>query len=86
MTIVPPHPAYGPHLPGNILRGGRSGDFLQSDPDKGAKVIYELSRVSDLPLRVPLGKDSLEAIRGKVSLLTDQLGDARIDAWSADLE
>lgn len=68
---MPPHHAYTDpslniatvrkHLPNAVVRG---------DTDKATRIIYRLVCRGDFPLRLPIGKDALEAARKKVNSLT----------------
>jgi len=43
------------------------------DPRRAARALVEVSRWDDPPFRLPLGTDALEAIRGKLRNVTEQL-------------
>jgi hypothetical protein len=84
MVDVPVHPAYtSPSLITSVIRKIVPEAVLPGDADK---VIYDLfSDGGDegLPLRIPLGKDSIEALRKKVGEPTT--GVDKVKKYSDDL-
>jgi hypothetical protein len=83
---VPVHPAYAnPYLKPAIMRKVLPGAVLPGDSDKVTNVIYQLFTEggSDLPLRIPLGKDAVLALRSKVAQLTT--GVDKVEKYSDDL-
>jgi hypothetical protein len=87
MVDVPVHPAYtSPSLITSVIRKIVPEAVLPGDADKATKVIYDLfSDGGDegLPLRIPLGKDSIEALRKKVGEPTT--GVDKVKKYSDDL-
>ncbi|KAH9914373.1 NAD-P-binding protein [Epithele typhae] len=94
LQLVPQHPAYSdPSLTVSIVRrsfaeGVNDGDaaarFGHSDAVKGVARIYELSKLDDPPMHLPLGLDS-------VAFLSEYAEGVRKDveeyaSWSDDLE
>ncbi|PPR01295.1 hypothetical protein CVT24_006370, partial [Panaeolus cyanescens] len=63
----PQHPAYVGN-PANF-RNLRSGITMLGDPAKGAKAIVKLSHEPKLPMRMPLGSDSLAIVKTKAELV-----------------
>lgn len=61
------HPAYE-NNPANF-RNLRSGIKMLGDPIKGAKAIVKLSHEPKLPMRVPLGSDSLAIVKTKAQIV-----------------
>jgi NAD(P)-dependent dehydrogenase (short-subunit alcohol dehydrogenase family) len=75
---MPQHHAYtDPTHIMSVLRKLMPSLVIDGDTDKATKMIYELVCRGDLPLRLPLGKDALEATRSKVNSLT-----AEADAYA----
>jgi len=61
------HPAYAGN-PANF-RSLRSSIAMLGDPAKGAKAIVKLSHEPKLPMRVPLGSDSLAIVKTKAQIV-----------------
>ncbi|KJA29615.1 hypothetical protein HYPSUDRAFT_31561 [Hypholoma sublateritium FD-334 SS-4] len=61
------HPAYA-NNPADF-RSLRSGIKMLGDPLKGAKAIVKLSHEPKLPMRVPLGSDSLAIVKTKAQIV-----------------
>lgn len=61
------HPAYAGN-PANF-RNLRSSITMLGDPVKGAKAIVKLSHEPKLPMRVPLGSDSLAIVKTKAQIV-----------------
>jgi NAD(P)-dependent dehydrogenase (short-subunit alcohol dehydrogenase family) len=58
-------PEYDSGPAGDVRRAIESGDFpLVNDPAKVAAAIVEVAEAEPAPLRVPLGVDTFEAVRG----------------------
>lgn len=53
------------------------------DVSKAAKQIYRLSTLPEPPLRLPLGKDSIETIEDQLELIRADL--EKYKSWSEDL-
>jgi hypothetical protein len=87
MVHVPVHPAYtNPSLITSIIRNYMSDAVLPGDVDKVTKVIYQLfadGGNDGLPLRIPLGKDAIQALRTKVEELTTEVD--KVEKYSDDL-
>ncbi|KAH9944674.1 NAD(P)-binding protein [Amylocystis lapponica] len=85
-AIAVPHPAYdGPDSIATKVR-----QFVKShaqlpvgDPQKGVQVLYKLANLADPPLRFPLGKDSVEAIKQKSASLLAVV--QQYESWSEGL-
>ena len=84
LTLLPSHPAYGPHLPATQFRKFLTPEGATGDPIKAAKVIYELSHIPSPPFRVPLGKEAIEGYAAKLKKLNEEFDD-RVKAWSSDI-
>ncbi|KAJ8474643.1 hypothetical protein ONZ45_g15879 [Pleurotus djamor] len=64
ITIRPQHPAYtDPMSPTSLVRTYLHKIPVPGDPAKAAKVMLELSLEKDLPLRFPMGSDSLLGVQ-----------------------
>lgn len=61
------HPAYAGN-PANF-RNLRSSITMLGDPVKGAKAIVNLSHEPKLPMRMPLGSDSLAIVKTKAEIV-----------------
>jgi hypothetical protein len=86
MVEVPVHPAYtNPALATSTMRQNTHNVVLPGDTDKAAKVIYQLfaDRTENLPLRIPLGKDTIQALRDRVKMLTTEADS--VEKYSDDL-
>jgi hypothetical protein len=80
------HPAYiDASLATSILRKAIPDAVFPGDADKVTKVIYELfgGEAENLPLRIPLGKDTIQALRSQIKQLTTD-GDG-VEKYSDDL-
>lgn len=55
----------------------------REDPNKAARVIYQLAGHPEPPFRLPLGKDALEVIQGKLSGTAAEV--EKFASWSDDL-
>ena len=53
------------------------------DPIKGMEAIYNISKLPDPPLRVFLGKDSIEMFKQRSAIATDLANQS--EQWSVDL-
>jgi hypothetical protein len=83
---VPAHPAYtNPNLMTNIIRNFFLDAVIPGDPDKLARIIYRLfpGEGDDLPLRIPLGKDTVQHLRSRVEELT--AGVDKVEKYSDNL-
>ncbi|KAI0671224.1 NAD-P-binding protein [Trametes maxima] len=66
----PRHPAYNnPDLPANRLRARWDGFVSPGDTRKAVEVFYRVAGLSNPPLRFAVGKDAVELIRKKLSVL-----------------
>ena len=93
MVKIPPHPAYtNPALPSVTMRRGilasatsqEDPNFhVGGDPAMAAKTFYRLSELASPPLRLPLGKDSVELCRGKLSSFSSEV--EKYASWSDGL-
>lgn len=92
LQTAPQNPAYAdPTNPASLTRnysaasldkeGPRKGQW--SDPVKGAQKVYELSQLSDPPLRLVLGKDANNAIGEYLTQLKREV--EQYASWSDDL-
>jgi len=59
------------------------GLLERGDPNKAARVIYQLAAHPESPFRLPLGKDALEVIREKLSSTVAEV--EKFASWSDDL-
>jgi NAD(P)-dependent dehydrogenase (short-subunit alcohol dehydrogenase family) len=65
LDSAPIMPEYDAGPAGDVRRAIASGDFpLANDPAKVAAAIVEVAEAEPAPLRVPLGVDTFEAVRG----------------------
>ena len=90
LQFAPQHPAYANSDSAvNIWRKFQEGPpdparlRQLSDTAKGVQRIFDLTRLSDPPLRMPLGKDSVGFIRGYAAELTNMVEEYA--SWSNDL-
>ncbi|KAJ8455184.1 hypothetical protein ONZ51_g12589 [Trametes cubensis] len=64
------HPAYAnPDLPATKMRGFWDKISPFGDPRKAVRRFYEIASLSDPPLHLPLGKDAIATVRGKIASL-----------------
>jgi len=81
---TPIHPAYDdPSQVPYQFRKALDGLLERGDPDKAARIIYQLAAHPEPPFCLPLGKDALEVIREKLSSATTEV--ERFASWSDDL-
>lgn len=81
---LPVHPAYTePSLVTQMVRSRIETTVSNGDPAKAARIIEQLTRESNLPLRIPVGKDSIGYLRTKVATLTKSAHDT--EKYSASL-
>ncbi|CAL1712830.1 unnamed protein product [Somion occarium] len=80
------HPAYTkPTLITNVLRATlRDHKMKEGDTSKGVQKIYDLSLLLDPPLRLPLGKDAVEMVKGEAKSILDDA--AKYESWSEGLD
>ena len=82
---APPHPAYaGRALPSIQMRDGWSGFTPTGDARKAMEAVYRLALLEDPPLRLPLGKGAVAAVKAHAEVLK-----ANVEAygsWSEDLD
>ena len=84
-AILPIHGSYtNPTLPSTFIRSLTTNPAMfPNDPSKAAKVIYKISKLSNPPLRLALGKQAVEEIRKKVKKVTAELEE--YESWSSDM-
>ncbi|OBZ73024.1 hypothetical protein A0H81_07099 [Grifola frondosa] len=90
MVVLPPHPAYSnPALQSVIMRSAILASVhtdndprwaVPGDTKKAVKVLYRLSELTDPPLRLPLGKDSVTICRDKIASFTADVD--QYEPWS----
>ena len=80
------HPAYTePSLASTRFRAFLgSGVRIGGDPLKAVQRIYELSLLSDLPFRFPLGKDAVAGVKAQLKKIEDDV--VKYESWSEGLE
>ncbi|KAH9889898.1 NAD-P-binding protein [Cubamyces lactineus] len=79
------HPAYAnPELPATKMRGFWDKISPSGDPRKAAKSFYEIASLPDPPLHLPLGKDAIAKVRGKIASLSSDTN--KYEYLSQDLE
>ena len=86
-VILPPPTAYtAATVPAAMIRKGLSSlaELKLGDPNKGVNKIFELSSLSDPPLRLVLGKDAISYIRSQQTVITTDL--EKYESWSDDLK
>ncbi|KAJ3554936.1 hypothetical protein NM688_g2847 [Phlebia brevispora] len=86
VAICPPHPAYTKlTLPTVGTRKLLTDEHLKlpNDLDKGVEKIYELSKLENPPLRLPLGKDSIGAIKAQIEEIASEV--EKYESWSNEL-
>ncbi|KAI0642854.1 NAD-P-binding protein [Trametes meyenii] len=67
---APEHPAYAnPKLPATQMRKGWDVFSPPGDAKKGVEAFYEIAALPEVPLHLPLGKDSVAATKQKASSL-----------------
>ncbi|KAH9849469.1 NAD-P-binding protein [Lenzites betulinus] len=82
---TPEHPAYSnPELPSNKIRQLKDNFPLTGDSKKAAGAFWKIAALEDPPLRVPLGKDSINLLRKKLAFYTADL--EKYEYLSEDLE
>lgn len=57
---------------------------LHGDPEKAAEVIYKVSELPEPPLRFQLGQDAVQAVKGHLERVLEELG--KYKSWSDDPE
>ncbi|KAI0330507.1 NAD-P-binding protein [Cubamyces sp. BRFM 1775] len=78
------HPAYdNPDLPANKVRAQWEGFSSPGDTRKAVEVFYKVSTLPDPPLYLPLGKDAIELVRKKMSMLDTVM--TEYASWSEEL-
>lgn len=84
-TILPIHPAYAnPALPSSFIRSLTTNPAMfPNDPVKAAKIIYRLSTIPSPPLRLALGKQSVDEIKKKIKKVAEELEE--YESWSTDM-
>lgn len=55
-----------------------------ADPAKAAEKLYHLAQLPEPPLRLPLGKDAVSTVEGRIEHLKEIV--AKYGSWSHDLE
>ena len=81
-----PHPAYSkPTLPTAIMRNNFTPAIFEhsGDPKKAAAKLYELTRLENPPFHLPLGKDSVEEIKRKLTSMFEEIN--QYESWSEGL-
>lgn len=83
--ITPLHPAYtDPALPTQKVRAYIPIVSAAGDTDKATKMIYhKLANHPNPPLRLPVGKDSIEMIKAKLDRILRDVEEYK--EWSEDL-
>ena len=84
--VTEPHPAYTKEtLATTIVRNVLLSPNLKlpNDLDKGIAKIYELSKLQNPPVRLQLGKDSIQAVRTQIASVAGELD--HYESWSDDL-
>lgn len=83
-VTVPVHPAYtDANLPTSRLRAIWNSGYEKGDPAKASEVLWELSRLSDPPLHLALGKDAIALVRTKMTSLGGDID--MYESWSDNL-
>ena len=84
-VFFPAHPAYA--SPGTIASKVRAvmgnPNFKRPSADKAVQKVYKLAALPNPPIRLPVGKDMIVAIREEVSQLTSAT--ETFESWSEDL-
>ncbi|OJT07814.1 hypothetical protein TRAPUB_1297 [Trametes pubescens] len=85
-VIWPPQPAAyaNPDLPVSRIRKAMDTALIPGDAKKAVDAFYKIAALEEPPLRVPLGKDSVAALRRKIASLTADLD--KYEYLSEDLE
>ena len=85
IMVIPTHPLYTkPSLPNVKNREFfTSKDIPGAETAQGAKIIYQLASVENPPLRVPVGKDALDAHREGAQEASAVVND--LHGWSEGL-
>lgn len=58
-------------------------DFKMGDARKGTQKVYDLSKLENPPLRLVLGQDSIESVRGHLERVKEDIG--KYESWSDDV-
>ena len=53
------------------------------DPRKGTQKVYDLSKLENPPLRLVLGRDSIESVCGQLEHIKGDIG--KYESWSDDV-
>lgn len=82
---LPAHPAYTkPTLVTAQRRAWMSRPApRRGDPEKGIQKVYELASLDHPPLHLPLGKDTIGAIRSEAASIAADVD--KYESWSDDL-
>ncbi|KAG2116842.1 NAD(P)-binding protein [Suillus clintonianus] len=84
MQILPQHPAYAdPELPGSKFRHHMTSTLADGDTEKAVVVIEKLTHLDEPPLRLPLHKLAIGAVREKAKSLIETMD--RYESWSEDV-
>ncbi|KIK95223.1 hypothetical protein PAXRUDRAFT_399768 [Paxillus rubicundulus Ve08.2h10] len=83
-TVYPAHPAYDESSVTATIRASMDGLTFRGDPYKFSETIYRMVAGDEIPLYLPMGRDALAMLRGRVKQLGEVLSDAA--PWSIDLK
>ncbi|EGO20164.1 hypothetical protein SERLADRAFT_336249, partial [Serpula lacrymans var. lacrymans S7.9] len=84
-VTLPRHPAYSdPSSAVSIFLKHTINAVYPGDVHKGASAIHRLVESGRIPLRLPLGQDSIQDYKQKIEILTESV--AEYESWSDDLK
>jgi len=67
-----------------VTRRALVGAELEGDAEKFTRTVYQVVQGGKIPLRLPMGLDAIEILKGKIESLKATL--AETASWSADLK
>ncbi len=82
MVTVPVHPAYV-DAPTAGVRAYLSAPMTGNDPAKAARQIHKIAGDANVPLRIPLGHDSIAVVTAELDSIKADVEKA--GPWAADL-
>jgi hypothetical protein len=75
LRVLPQHSAYtDPSTPTSQIRAYMFGAYApKGDPAKAAQAMIKIANLDDPPLRIPLGVDAVEVVKGKCRNVLDEV-------------
>jgi len=85
MPTLPIHPAYAANtsLAAYKVRHATNEVQFEGDASKLAKVVYDVVSSGDIPARLPIGLDSVRAMKAKAEQYLETV--RSVEKWSVDV-